>query len=143
MSAEIGPGRRVTLHFRMILEDGTVADETPPDEPLVFTVGDGSLVPGLEAMLTGMAAGESANLLVMPDEAFGFRDADNVHTLPREQFPADMPLEPGTVIGFSVPSGDELPGMVLEADEASVRVDFNHPLAGHVLNFQVEILAVE
>ena len=140
---EVGPGARVTLHYRMLLEDGTVADETGQDQPLVFTVGDGTLVTGLESMLLGMRPGDKASLLVTPGQAFGFRDSGNVHTLPREQFPIDMPLKPGTVIGFTVPSGDELPGTVIEVDGESVKVDFNHPLAGRILNFEVEILSVE
>lgn len=139
--AVIGPGREVTLHYRMRLEDGTVVDETEA-EPLTFTVGDGTLIPGLESFLTGLAAGAEERFLIAPEEAFGLRDPDNVHTLARSEFPAEMPLEPGTVIGFSTPSGEELPGMVVEADADRVMVDFNHPLAGHQLTFEVRVVAV-
>ena len=138
----VAAGSRVTLHYRMVLEDGTIADETG-EEPLEFTVGDGTLIVGLESMVMGMKAGESASLLVTPEQGFGFRDADNVHAMPQGEFPEDMPLKPGTVIGFASPSGEEVPGMVLEANDESVQVDFNHPLAGHTLNFEVEILSVE
>ncbi|SCZ51629.1 FKBP-type peptidyl-prolyl cis-trans isomerase [Thiohalomonas denitrificans] len=138
----IASGSRVTLRYRMVLEDGTVADESG-DEPLEFTVGDGTLIAGLESMMTGMRAGESATLLVTPEQGFGYRDTDNVHPMPREDFPEELPLTRGTVIGFTSPSGEEVPGMVLEADDESVQIDFNHPLAGHTLQFEVEVLAVE
>ncbi|WP_303907617.1 FKBP-type peptidyl-prolyl cis-trans isomerase [Thiohalomonas denitrificans] len=142
VSKAITPGSRVTLRYRMVLEDGTVADESG-DEPLEFTVGDGTLIAGLESMMTGMTAGESATLLVTPEQGFGYRDIDNVHPMPREEFPEKLPLTRGTIIGFTSPSGEEVPGMVLEADDESVQIDFNHPLAGHTLQFDVEILAVE
>ncbi len=139
----IGPGSRVMLRYRMVLEDGTVADESDSEEPLEFTMGDGTLLFGLETLLRGMAAGESASLRVTPEQGFGFRDTENVHTMPRDQFPSAMSLEQGTIIGFTTPSGEEVPAMVLDADGESVQVDFNHPLAGHTLNFEVEILSVE
>lgn len=144
MSSEItiGPGSRVVLHYRMVLEDGTVADETAEGEPLEFTVGDGSIAAPLEAMMEGMAAGESAGFLVTPDQGFGFRDRQNVHSMPRSEFPQGMPLERGTVIGFTTPSGEEVPGTVMDADGESVRVDFNHPLAGRTFRFEVDILSV-
>ncbi len=141
MDKVIGPGCRVTMHYRMLLGDGTVVDESG-DEPLSFTMGDGTLIEGLEWLLGGLHAGAEERFLVAPEQAFGFRDPENVHKMPRDDFDPEMPLEPGTVIGFATPSGEEVPGIVLESDTESVTVDFNHPLAGRDLTFEVRVLTL-
>lgn len=141
--ARIQPGSRVTMHFSITLEDGLVAEDTGGEEPLVFVMGDGTLVEGLELALYGLQAGDRQQLRLEPGQAFGYRDPDNVHTLPRSDFPVDMNLQPGAIVGFTTPGGDELPGAVLALDDDAVQVDFNHPLAGHTLTFDVHILAVE
>jgi FKBP-type peptidyl-prolyl cis-trans isomerase SlpA len=140
----IGAQSRVVMHYRIALEDGTVADSTWEDnEPVGFTIGDGTLMPGLEQALLGLHAGEHQQIHLSPDQGFGYKDTANIHDLPRDDFDPQMPLEPGMVLGFTLPNGEELPGMLLEVNEASVRVDFNHPFSGHELNFEVEILSVE
>lgn len=141
--AGIQPGSRVTMHFSITLEDGMVAEESFGGEPLVFVMGDGTLVEGLELALYGLQAGERQQLRLEPAQAFGYRDPDNVHALPRSDFPVDMDLHPGVIVGFATPGGDELPGAVLALDDDTVQVDFNHPLAGHTLTFAVHILVVQ
>lgn len=142
---EISRGSRVTLHYTLTLENGTEADSSRGDEPLGFTIGDGTMLAGLEHFLLGMHPGQRATFTVSPEHGFGHRDAEAVHVLPRDDFPEDLGMElaPGVIIGFTTPAGDEVPGTVTEVDEARVTVDFNHPLAGHTLSFAVEILAVE
>ncbi len=138
----IGPGCEVTLHFTLTLADGTVADSSREGEPLTFTMGDGSLIEGLELALYGLKAGDRQVVTLDPREAFGFPDPDNVHRLPRSEFPADMAPEEGQIVAFSTPSGEEIPGAIMEVNENEVTVDFNHPLAGHEIVFDVEILAI-
>lgn len=138
----IGPGSEVVMHFTLAIEDGTVAESTVDAEPLHFVLGDGTLVEGLEHALYGLKAGDRQSLLIAPENAFGYPDEDYVITMPRSEFPADMALEPGLIIGFTTPAGHEVPGAVLEVTGESVQVDFNHPLAGHELSFDVEILEV-
>jgi len=140
----VGPQSRVVMHYRITLEDGTVADSTWEDnEPLAFVMGDGTMMAGLEQSLLGLQQGEHRQILLSPEQGFGYKDTGNIHDLPRDDFDPQMPLEPGMVIGFALPNGEELPGMVLEVAEAFVRVDFNHPFSGHELNFEVEILSVD
>ncbi len=141
---EIGPGSEVLMHFSIKLEDGTVADTSREEgEPLRFTMGDGSLIEGLELVLYGLKAGDTQTLRIGPADAFGFRDPDNVHQISRADFPSDIELEEGLIIAFATPSGEEVPGAVLEVGDDSVTVDFNHPLAGHEVEFDVEILEVK
>jgi FKBP-type peptidyl-prolyl cis-trans isomerase SlpA len=142
--AVIGENSKVVMHYRITLEDGTVADSTWEDnEPLAFVMGDGTMMAGMEQSLLGLEQGHKQQIHLSPDQAFGYKDTANIHDLPRDDFDPQMPLEPGMVIGFTLPGGEELPGMVTEVGEAFVRVDFNHPFSGHELNFEVEILSVE
>jgi len=139
----ISPGSTVTLHLSLTLEEGTVAESTFDDEPLTFTLGDGTLVEGLELGLYGLKAGATQRLVLEPQQAFGLHDPDKLHRLGREEFPAELQLQPGVIIGFDTPSGEELSGTLVSLTDETVVVDFNHPLAGRVVVFEVEIIAVE
>lgn len=145
MNAEqpvIEPGSEVQMHFSIELEDGTVAETSFGGEPIRFVMGDGTLIQGLELALYGLKAGDEQSLRIDAETAFGHRDQEAIQTLPRDDFPPDMALEPGLIIGFTTPTGEELPGAVLEVDSDEITVDFNHPLAGHEIKFDVRILDV-
>jgi len=138
----ISPASTVTLHLSLTLQDGTVAESTFDDEPLTFTMGQGVLAEGLELGLYGLRPGDTQRLELDPEQAFGLRDPGNVHQLPRADFAAEMALEPGLIIGFTTPGGEELSGTIIAFDDATVEMDFNHPLAGLVVVFYVEIIDV-
>lgn len=142
MTAHTAPGRRLTLHFRLALADGTEVESTTQGEPLTVVLGDGTLDPGLEARLCDLAPGARATFHLAPGDAFGDPDPGNVHPMARSEFPADMALVPGAVVGFTTPGGDELAGTVMELLGDTVVMDFNHPLAGRELMFEVELIAV-
>lgn len=137
----IGVGSRVTLHFSLLLDTGEEIDTTRRRQPATFVVGDGKLLPGFESALTGMRAGDDAQIDIEPEAAFGPHRRENVQLLPRERF-ADVELEPGLIVSFAAPDG-ELPGVVKRLFERTVEVDFNHPLAGRRIVFDVSILRVE
>jgi FKBP-type peptidyl-prolyl cis-trans isomerase 2 len=143
----IESGSRVTMHFTLrLVQDNYLVDSTRDDqEAFAFTVGSGEIIPGLEQRLLGMEAGQQATFEVPAMEAYGPAplDPENVQNIPRSEFPADMELEPGQVIGFTTPEGEEVPGIIMGFTDEIVTVDFTHPLAGHDLIFEVEILAVE
>jgi FKBP-type peptidyl-prolyl cis-trans isomerase SlpA len=138
----IGAGSTVTLHLSLAMEDGRVAESTFEDEPHTFTLGDGSLLPGLEMALYGLRPGDTQQLVLHPAQAFGLRDPARIHVMPRTSFTDDISLEPGLIIGFTDTAGVEMPGTVLSVTDAAVEVDFNHPLAGHAVTFDVEIIDV-
>jgi FKBP-type peptidyl-prolyl cis-trans isomerase SlpA len=138
----IGPGTTVTLHFALKLEDGAVIDSTFDKQPATFEVGDGQLLPGFEQALFGLKAGDQPTLRISPEQGFGMPNPNNVQTIDRDRFSAEMTLEPGVMISFADAKGSELPGMVQSVTENQVSVDFNHPLAGRTLYFDVEIRAV-
>jgi FKBP-type peptidyl-prolyl cis-trans isomerase SlpA len=132
---------RVTLHFAVLLETGEEVDTTRRGKPATFEVGDGNLLPGFETSLFGMQAGDDAQIELEPEQAFGAHRSENVRIIDRDRF-RDVVLEPGVVVSFAAPGG-ALPGVVRRVFERTVEVDFNHPLAGRRVVFDVSILKVE
>jgi len=119
MKSPIEVASSVTLHLSLTLEDGTVSESTFGEEPLTFTMGDGTLVHGLELGLYGLVPGDVQRLV-----------------------DTGIELEEGVIVGFETPEGEELAGAILSIDEDTVNVDFNHPMAGHTIIFDVEIIDV-
>lgn len=141
MTEVIGPGKKVTLHFSIALADGQLIDSTRErPEPAEFTVGDGSLLPGFEKAVFGLKAGDRRSVFIDAKRGFGDWNPDNQQVFTRIQF-SDMALEEGMIISFADKSG-ELPGVVKAFDDDTVTVDFNHPLAGRDLVFEVDIIRV-
>ena len=138
----IAAATQVTLHFAIKLENGDVVDSTFDKQPATFKVGDGNLLPGFEQALYGLKAGDKRILPIAPEQGFGQPNPQNVQVMPRSQF-KDMELGEGLLVIFNDAANAELPGMVQSFDDNQVSVDFNHPLAGKTLSFEVEIIAVQ
>ena len=134
---------KVTLHFSLTLENGDVVDSTFDKKPATFSMGDGSLLPGFEQKLIGLAKGDRQTVVVEKKSAFGPINPENVQYFNRKDFAEDMELTKGLVVSFKDASGGELPGVVAGADNEEVMIDFNHPLAGRDITFTVEIIDVE
>lgn len=132
----------VTLHFSILLTTGEQVDSTRQGRPATFEVGDGNLLPGFETALFGLCAGDDEQLPIAAADGFGVPNPANIQVLPRARFPADPPLEVGLLVSFAAPDG-ELPGVVRRLWDESVEVDFNHPLAGRDLVFDVSIIRVD
>lgn len=141
MAEMIGPGKKVALHFSISLADGQLIDSTRErPEPAEFTVGDGSLLPGFEKAIFGLRAGDRRSVFIDAKRGFGDWNPDNQQVFTRVQF-SGMDLQEGMIISFADKSG-ELPGVVTAFDDDTVTVDFNHPLAGRDLTFEVDIIRV-
>lgn len=139
----IGPSTRVTLHFSLLLAaTGEEIDTTRRGKAASFVIGDGTLPEGIERTLFGFTAGADEQISLAPDVAFGEPREENLRMMPRSQFGADIGLEPGVVVSFDGPGG-HLPGVVKSVQGDLVVVDFNHPLAGKALIFDVSIVKVE
>ena len=133
-------GTVVTLHFALVLEDGDVIDSNFEAEPATFTVGDGNLLPGFETTLMGLVNGDEREFTIPPGDAFGQHNPQNVQRVDRSNFD-QKELEVGAM--FSFQNGDgELPGVIVEFEDDEVMVDFNHPLAGKNIIFQVKIMNI-
>lgn len=138
----IGPDREVTLHFALKLDNGDVVDSTFDKKPATFKVGDGNLLPGFEQAIYGLKAGDKRSLSISPEQGFGQGSPQNVQVMPRSQF-QDMELSEGLLVIFNDAANAELPGVVKTFDDNQVTIDFNHPLAGKALSFDVEIIEVK
>lgn len=134
---------RVTLFFSLALEDGSVVDSNFGAQPASFVPGDGNLLPGFESVLKGLCVGEKKHFLIPAIDAFGLRQDANLKRVPRERFGGDIELVPGLVVSFAAAEGGELPGVVHRLMGDIVEIDFNHPLAGHSIVFDVEIVGVD
>jgi len=133
----------VMMHFSIRLADGSAVDSSKVDDkPAKFVMGDSSLTPNFEACLLGLTEGQSETFTLAPEDAFGLPNPDNIHHLELNKFSSEVPAEVGTIISFTQPDGSELPGIIREIVADSVTVDFNHPLAGQTLTFEVDVLEV-
>ncbi len=139
---QVLPESKLTLHFEIRLQDGSIVDSNFEKSPVEMTLGDGNMLPGFEKHLLGMEVGNREIYQVNPEDAFGQPNSQNVQRFKRTDFGMDMVLEPGLVISFADAANGELPGVVKELDGDFVSVDFNHPLAGKTLIFEVEVLSI-
>ncbi len=138
---EVLLGSKVTLHFVLSMENGEIIDSTRESKPGVLTIGDGTLPNGFEKAIIGMTEGERKVHRVAPEHAFGMPNPSNVQRFAASEF-SGQTLTEGLVINFSDAANTDLPGVVVEFDENEVVVDFNHPLAGKTLLFDVEIISL-
>jgi len=143
VSVPVSEGTRVFVNFSLSLQDGSEIDSNFSDDAVDFVVGDGSLLPGFERLLFGLCAGDRRIFSVVPEQAFGMANDNNVQQLERAQFDDDVELEIGLIFSFADAAGGEVPGLVIEFDEERVTVDFNHPLAGRTILFDVLVHRVE
>ncbi len=141
---EITNKSTVKLHFDIRLKDGTIAESTHNiGRPMTFTMGDESFSDKMEQALLGLKAGDSKKIMLLPDDAFGQPHPANIYEFPRHRFESlQEPLEEGLIIAFTQQNGVELPGVVRKIGQSEVTIDFNHPLAGKVVLFDVEIVEV-
>jgi len=138
----IRPGSRVRLHLAIYLEDGTEALSTFGEDPMMITLGDGTLTSGTEALLIGLSPGKEEQIIADGSDLFGGWNETNLHWLPRSDFPDGKVPEPGSLVAFDTPGGTEAAGVIKEIDDQRVRVDFNHPLSGRALRIQIQVLDV-
>ena len=131
----------VSLNFNLSLDDGQLVDGNMDRQAASFEIGDGTLLPGFELNLLGMKAGETGDFMIEPVNGFGVPNINNIQLFSRSQF-SGIALEIGTVVSFSDAAKAELPGVVKSIQGDRIEVDFNHPLAGKSLRFEVKIVEV-
>lgn len=139
----IGAGTQVTLHFALKLASGDLIDSTFDKDPAVFVVGDGQLLPGFEECLLGLEVGDEQSFEILPEKGFGMPNPNNRQIMSVDMFDPEMELSEGLMVSFADANKAELPGVIVAIEEGKVEVDFNHPLAGKDITFEVKILAVE
>lgn len=139
---KVETGRTVQAHLEVRFEDGFLAFSSLDQEPLRFSIGDGSLSPGLESLLLGLPDGSDTLLIAHGSDLFGAHDPSNLHWLEESDFPDGLDPIPGQVVSFQTPSGQETGGIIRERSGGRVQVDFNHPLSGRSLRIRVLVMSI-
>jgi FKBP-type peptidyl-prolyl cis-trans isomerase SlyD len=141
----IQPNRHVTIDYELRDDEGDVIDQSGDGEqggPIRYVHGYGMLVPGLEAALVGLAAGEERDIVVPAEAGYGERDEELVMEIDRADFPKPESVAVGDEFVAESPDGDQIAMNVLEVRKDSVVVDANHPLAGMTLRYHVKVREV-
>ncbi|WP_112322209.1 FKBP-type peptidyl-prolyl cis-trans isomerase [Oceanibium sediminis] len=142
MSQAAKAGDKLRIHYTGKLEDGTVFDNSEGREPLEFTIGAGEIIPGLDRGVVGMEVGETREVTIPPEEAYGERDAARIQSVPLEAVPDHIPTEPGSQLSVQTPEGQTVPVIVSDKTDTHLELDANHPLAGKTLTFEVMLVEV-
>lgn len=141
--SEAKSGDMVHVHYTGRLADGSVFDTSEGRDPLTFQLGKGMVVPGFEKAVTGMEVGEKKTVDFPSDEAYGPRLSQLTFTVPRENLPPGYDPQEGEMLRMETKDGRQMDVRVTSAGEESVQLDANHPLAGHDLTFEVELMKID
>ena len=138
---KIEDGQVVSMDYTLHV-DGEMVDTSDGREPLEFIQGTGNIIPGLERELYGMVIGDSKKVSVAPADAYGELDPEAYADVPRAEFPDNIPLEKGIEIQVRDESNHPMSARIDTVTDEIVKLDFNHPLAGKTLDFDVLIVAL-
>lgn len=138
---EIASNCVASIHYTLTNDEGQVIDRSPEAQPLSYLHGAGNIVPGLERALEGKSAGDTFNVDVTPEEGYGQRNDGLIQIVPREAFQGVDSINPGMQFRAQTDNGP-LVVTVVEVDDAQVKIDGNHPLAGQTLHFAIEVANV-
>jgi peptidylprolyl isomerase len=133
---------RVALHYTGSFTDGAVFDSSIDHEPFEFTVGQGMVISGLENGIFGMSEGESKTLHIRAEEAYGLHTQDLLTVIERSKMPANIDLKTGMTLQARSPDGGVTNVIVRDVNDENVTLDFNHPLAGKELIFEVKLIKI-
>lgn len=132
-------GDRVAISYIGTLDDGRIFDQTPPDDPLIITLGDGEIFSALENEIIGMRPGEACNVTLSAEDAYGARSDANLLRVARNAFPAQRQLSVGEALSIDFADGSSRLMQVREIDATNVLLDGNHALAGQELTFALRL----
>ena len=135
---KVADGQVVSIDYTLRV-DGEVIDSSDGHEPLEFLQGEGNIIPGLERELYGMSVGESKKVIVAAADGYGEFDEEALVEVPKAEFPAQIPLELGIELQVRGQDGETMHGHISNIGDETVELDFNHPLAGKELHFDVTI----
>ena len=134
-------GKKISLEYTVFLEDGTQIDSNVGEDPLVFVLGSHQVFPALEQALFGLKVGDQKQVFLKPEEAYGPVIAEAFKEVDREAVP-DAFRYVGAVLGIQDPAGGVYPIRVHQVNDEKIVLDFNHPLAGKSLKFDVKVLGI-
>lgn len=139
MSQTVAANSLVTLHYRITLPNGQPLISTFDATPATLQLGAGEMLPGMEQLIIGLEIGTNHVLELEPENAFGPHRPELMERVKREHMPNEE-IEPMSIMEFTAPDGSRYSGLVREIDAQSALIDFNHPLAGKSIRFEVKII---
>ncbi len=142
MTQIVQPDSLLTLHYRISLDNGQALISTFESQPATMQLGHGDIAPTLERCLAGITVGERHTFLLEPENAFGVHREALVEKVRLEDFPDGTEVEPMVIMEFTAPDGTRSPGLIREVLDTHAVIDFNHPLAGKSIRFEVEVIGV-
>jgi len=135
-------GKNVSLEYTLTLDDKSVVESNVGKQPLTYTHGTRQIVPGLEKALEGLAVGDTKEVTVAPADGYGEKDPEALQEVQKQLIPPDA-LVVGSRLQGKAPDGHMVYPQVAEIKDDTVVLDFNHPLAGKTLHFDVKILDIK
>lgn len=138
----VAEGKKVQFDYTLTV-DGQVIDTTEGKQPIEFVQGDGTIIPGLARQMEGLKAGDTKSVTVAAEDGYGQVSPDAIKEVPKTAFPEGSDIKVGQVYEFQGEGGAGFPGIVSEVKEQAVLMNFNHPLAGKELKFDIKIVKVE
>ena len=135
-------GDTIKIHYEGKLEDGNIFDNSRERQPLEFKVGNGDVIPGIEKGVIGMETGDTKTIEIPPDEAYGPRRKDLVIEVPKSDLPDEMTPTIGQGLRMRQPDGGHIDLIIADVKEETITLDANHPLAGHTLIFDLELVEI-
>ena len=142
MSSSVQNGNTIKVHYTGRFEDGMVFDSSMGGNPLEFTLGNHEVIQGFENAAIGMSVGDTKTVSIEPGDAYGDYNDNLVVDMPREYFPEEINPEVGMRLIIVDNNGEEMPVVVSDIHDDSVRLDANHPLAGKKLIFDIELVEI-
>jgi peptidylprolyl isomerase len=136
-------GDNVSVHYTGTLNDGTQFDSSHDrGEPISFTIGAGQMIAGFDSAVNGMTAGETKTVVLEPGQAYGDTNPEAIQVVPKSEFPDGFEFIVGGIVEGQYPNGQAFRATITEAADTEATVDFNHPMAGKTLNFEIELVTI-
>ena len=141
MTATVSKGKVISLEYSVKLDENQVVDTNVGKAPLTYTQGTNTIIRGVETAVEGMTVGQAKHVIVTPADGYGVRDLTKLHEVPKEKIPEGIQV--GTQLHGKDASGQVIQPVVQEIKDNTVLLDFNHPLAGKTLFFDVKVVDVQ
>jgi len=140
MTEAASNGKVISLEYTVKLEDGQLVDTNVGQDPLTYTQGANQIIRGVEAAVEGMEVGQTKQAIVSPTDGYGDRDPNAIHEVPKAKVPQEATV--GTMLHGKDSNGHKIQPTVSAIKDDTVVLDFNHPLAGKTLHFDLKVVSI-
>ena len=135
-------GDTVRVHYTGTLADGSEFDSSQGRDPIEFVIGEGTVIPGFETAVSDLEVGETSTVTIQAAEAYGEHAEEGVQRVPLDAFGENNAPQAGWVVQLEDPNGQRVNAMIIEVDDEAATLDFNHPLSGQDLTFELTLVEI-